>query len=240
MREEPGARRAGLSREQIGATAVAIADAQGFDDVSMRNVARELGAGTMTLYHYVRNKDELLTLMGDAIMGELLVPDEELSGDWRGGLSNIARATRQAFKQHPWIFEAMGQPVGSGPNGLRHFDQSMAAVSELRATPRERIELIGLVDDYVFGFTLREVLQEMYEAEGDPDMTESGLAFFESEIASGDYPHVSKMFRGDIRAGVERLMESFSGERAQNRRFERGLKAMLDGFEANLKKPRKR
>jgi AcrR family transcriptional regulator len=240
MREEPGARRAGLSREQIGATAVAIADAQGFDDVSMRNVARELGAGTMTLYHYVRNKDELLTLMGDAIMGELVVPDEELSGEWRDDLSNIARATRQAFKRHPWIFEAMGQPVGSGPNGFRHFEQSMAAVSELRATPRERIELIGLVDDYVFGFTLREVLQEMYEAEGDPDMTESGLAFFESEIASGEYPHVSKMFRGDLRAGIERLMESFSGERAQNRRFERGLKAMLDGFQANLKKPRKR
>ncbi|HEY7122189.1 MAG TPA: TetR/AcrR family transcriptional regulator [Solirubrobacterales bacterium] len=240
MREEPGARRAGLSREQIGATAVSIADAQGFDDVSMRNVARELDAGTMTLYHYVRNKDELLTLMGDAIMGELVVPDEEFSGEWRNDLSNIARATRHAFKRHPWIFEAMGQPVGSGPNGLRHFDQSMAAVSELRATPRERIELIGLVDDYVFGFTLREVLQEMYEAEGDPDMTESGLAFFESEIASGEYPHVGKMFRGDVRAGVERLMESFTGERAQNRRFERGLKAMLDGFEANLKKPKKR
>ncbi len=44
------------------------------------------------------------------------------------------------------------------------------------------------------------------------------------------------MFRGDIRAGVERLMETFSGERANNRRFERGLKALLDGFEANLKK----
>jgi AcrR family transcriptional regulator len=239
MREEPGARRAGLSREQIGATAVEIADAEGFDEVSMRNLARQLGAGTMTLYHYVRNKDEVLTLMGDAIMGELVVPDEELSGKWRDDLSKIARATRQAFKRHPWIFEAMGQPVGSGPNGLRHFEQSMAAVSELRATPRERIELIGLVDDYVFGFTLREVLQEMYEAEGDPDMTESGLAFFESELRSGEYPHVSKMFRGDIRAGIERLMESFSGERAQNRRFERGLKAMLDGFEANLKKKRR-
>jgi AcrR family transcriptional regulator len=239
MREEPGARRAGLSREQIGATAVEIADAEGFDEVSMRNLARQVGAGTMTLYHYVRNKDELLTLMGDAIMGELVVPDEELSGKWRDDLSKIARATRQAFKRHPWIFEAMGQPVGSGPNGLRHFEQSMAAVSELRATPRERIELIGLVDDYVFGFTLREVLQEMYEAEGDPDMTESGLAFFESELRSGEYPHVSKMFRGDIRAGIERLMESFSGERAQSRRFERGLKAMLDGFEANLKKKRR-
>jgi AcrR family transcriptional regulator len=219
---------------------VEIADAEGFEAVAMRRVARELDAGTMTLYHYVRNKDELLTLMGDVIMGELLVPDEELSGDWRDNLSRVARATRQAFKRHRWIFEAMGQPVGSGPNGLRHFEQSMAAVSGLRVPQRDRVELIGLVDDYVFGFTLREVLQEMYEAEGDPDMTESGLAFFESELKSGEYPNVSKLFRGDLRAGIERLMESFSGERANNRRFERGLKALLDGFEANLKKPARR
>jgi AcrR family transcriptional regulator len=240
MREEPGARRAGLSREQIGARAVDIADAEGFDAVSMRNVARELDAGTMTLYHYVRNKDELLTLMGDTIMGELLVSDNELSGEWRENLSTVARASRQAFKRHPWIFEAMGQPVGSGPNGLRHFEQSMAAVSELRVPPRDRLELITAVDDYVFGFTLREVLQEMYEAEGDPDMTESGLAFFESELESGEYPNVSRLFRGDIRAGIERLMEAFSGERANDRRFERGLKALLDGFEANLRKLKKR
>jgi AcrR family transcriptional regulator len=240
LREEPGARRAGLSREQIGARAVEIADAEGFDAVSMRHVARELGAGTMTLYHYVRNKDELLTLMGDTIMGELVVTDEELSGEWRANLANVARATRRAFKRHPWIFEAMGQPVGSGPNGLRHFEQSMAAVRELRVSPRERLELIGLVDDYVFGFTLREALQEMYEAEGDPDMTESGLAFFEAELESGDYPNVSRMFRGDVRAGVERLMEAFSGERSNNRRFERGLTALLDGFEANLKQRRKK
>jgi AcrR family transcriptional regulator len=240
MREEPGARRAGLSREQIGQTAVEIADAEGFEAVSMRRVARELGAGTMTLYHYVRNKDELLTLMGDVVMGGLIVPEDELAGDWRQALSTLARATRKSFKEHSWIFEAMGQPVGSGPNGLRHFEQSMEAVSEVQARPLERIELVTLVDDYVFGFTLRELLQEMYEAEGDPDMTESGLAFFESELGSGEYPNLSKMFRGDLRAGIERLMQSFSGERANNRRFERGLEALLDGFEANLKKPKKR
>ena len=45
----------------------------------MRRVAAELGAGTMTLYHYVANKDELFALMDDAMMGELLVPEEELA-----------------------------------------------------------------------------------------------------------------------------------------------------------------
>ena len=51
-----------------------MADAEGFDAVSMRRVASELGAGTMTLYHYVRTKDELVALMDNAIMGEVLDP----------------------------------------------------------------------------------------------------------------------------------------------------------------------
>ena len=63
-----------------------IADAEGFDALSMRRLAAELDAGTMTLYHYVRTKDELLTLVVDAVMGEVVVPaDERLPDDWRDG-----------------------------------------------------------------------------------------------------------------------------------------------------------
>ena len=63
---------------------------------------------------------------------------------------------------------------------------------------------------------------------------------FEAELATGRYPQVSKLLRGDLRTAIARLMETFSGEKATDRRFERGLKALLDGFEANLPKPRKR
>jgi crotonobetainyl-CoA:carnitine CoA-transferase CaiB-like acyl-CoA transferase len=51
---------------------VAIADADGLDAVSMRRVASELGAGTMTLYHYVRTKAELFALALDK--GFLIAP----------------------------------------------------------------------------------------------------------------------------------------------------------------------
>ena len=90
------------------------------------------------------------------------------------------------------------------------------------------------MDDYVFGFSLREVLQESYDAQGDPNMAESGLAFFESQLATGEYPNVSKVFRGDLREAMERVMENFTGDRANDRRFERGLKILFDGFEKKL------
>src|SRR5882757_1698577 len=83
FRQEPASRRPAHTRADIARAALEIADSQGFDAVSMRRVADRLGAGTMTLYHYVRNKDELFALMSDAVMAEVVVPDGELADDWR-------------------------------------------------------------------------------------------------------------------------------------------------------------
>src|SRR5262249_24800905 len=67
-RPEPRARRPAHTRDGITRAAIRIADAEGFDALSMRRVAAELQAGTMTIYHYVRTKDELLALVDNAIM----------------------------------------------------------------------------------------------------------------------------------------------------------------------------
>ena len=74
LRAEPVRRKPRFTREAIAAAAFAIADAKGFEAVSMRGIAAKLGAGTMTLYHYVRTKDDLVALMDDALMGEILIP----------------------------------------------------------------------------------------------------------------------------------------------------------------------
>src|SRR5919106_1174181 len=99
IRPAPGARRPSYSREQIAETAIAIADAEGYEAVSMRRIAAELGAGTMTLYHYVQNKDELVALIADTIMSEIVVPDDELPDGWREGMAEIARRTLAIFKR---------------------------------------------------------------------------------------------------------------------------------------------
>src|SRR5262249_61127857 len=80
-RPEPGPRRPRFSREEIASAALQIADEEGFAAVSMRRVAAQLGAGTMTLYHYVQSKDDLVALMDDALMAEVLVPEVELPLD---------------------------------------------------------------------------------------------------------------------------------------------------------------
>ena len=80
-RAEPPAAGPASRRDDIAEAAVRIADTEGFDALSMRRLAAELDAGTMTLYHYVRTKDELLTLVTDAVMGEVVVPRRRAAAD---------------------------------------------------------------------------------------------------------------------------------------------------------------
>lgn len=225
-RPAPGSRRPAYTREEIAQTAIAIADAEGFEAVSMRRIAGELGAGTMTLYHYVRNKDELITLMSDAVMAEVVVPEDQLADDWRTALTQIATRTRDAFSAHHWIFERMGDGR-PGPSAMRHFEQSLRAVAPLGLGRNETFELISLIDDYVFGYSLREV-QELEEHErGWP----AGVFdFFKREMATGRYPLINDFFGEDIDSSFDEVFEFLS----QPGRFERGLNRLLDGIEAEL------
>src|SRR5882757_9272482 len=114
----PGSRKPVYSREMIVQKALEIADAEGYEALSMRRIASELGAGTMTIYHYVATKDELVTLIGDAVMGEIVIPDDELPDGWRDGMAELARRTLAIFMTHPWIVEHLdeGDPSAAGPN----------------------------------------------------------------------------------------------------------------------------
>ena len=227
LREEPSTRRPSHTRAEIAHAALAIADEEGYEAVSMRRVAERLGAGTMTLYHYVRNKDELITLMADEVMGEVLVPDGELGGGWRPAMGQIARRTRAAFHRHRWALDRLGDGR-PGPNGIRHFEQTLEAVSALDLSDKRKFELISLVDDYVFGFCLREA-QEMEEHRRGfpPDV----LEFFQRELDSGEFPNIREFLGDDIEAGVERIADLLFDEA----RFERGLELLLDGIEAGLR-----
>ena len=240
-RPEPSGRRAPRSREDIAEAAIAVADSEGIDAVSMRRVAAELGLGTMSLYHYVRSKDELLDLMADGIMGGQLVDDAELRKGWRAGLSAIANATRRNFERHPWMAEAMRPRPASvpGPNAMRHIDQSLAAVADTGLDVQGRMDLIAAVDDYVIGFVVRAQRFAEEEAQApEPDRLAELFDHMRSRIETGDYPHLQRALEANRAAGLGD--EDLARMATDVRRFERGLERLLDGVEVELKRRRGR
>lgn len=231
-RPEPGARRARLTREEIAQAALQIADADGIDALSMRRVATELGVGTMSLYYYVQTKAELLDLMHDTMMGEVVVPDSELPGDWRAALETIARRALAGIRRHPWSLG--GLPTMPGPNAIRHFEQSLAAVSELDVELQTRFDIILMVDDYVFGFALREAEDQREEAFWDESrLDETIAAYFEAQLATGEYPQIEALRAGQDAPAVMRRLRGYQRD---PERFERGLKRLLDGIVLELGK----
>lgn len=235
-RPDRGRRRPRHTRDEIAAAAIRIADTEGFEELSMRRLASELGAGTMTLYHYVRTKDELLALVHDAIMGELLVPGD-LPGDWRSALTLIAHRARDAIRRHPWVLDVHDDPA-PGPNGVRHWDQSMQAVSSLDLSLGERFELVTAVDEYVFGFCLMERANAVGEGAPGPEL--GGLReYVDGLIASGDYPTLAAMWDDP---GLDETWAQLQRQIADPDRIDRNLQRLLDGFEADLgrRRPRRR
>lgn len=234
MRPEPGDRKPRLTRAVIAQAALTIADAEGFEAVSMRRVAEKLGAGTMTLYHYVQTKAELVALMDDALMGEILLPDRVLPRGWRPALTAIARRTRDVFRRHPWALLSM-QGASPGPNAARHFEQCLAALSRTSFDRRTKLELLALIDDFVFGHTLRAgEARTAVMKDPDADIMAGVREWALRERETGAFPHTTALFG---RAAPERALAEVAGLDDEDGRFERGLATLLDGVARKRPRP---
>jgi AcrR family transcriptional regulator len=229
-RTVPGSRKPRFTRADIAEAAIRIADAEGFEAVSMRRLAAELDAGTMTLYHYVRTKDELLTLIVDAFLGEVVIPPgQRLPRGWRAAITLIAERTRDALQRHPWILDITDDP-NIGPNAMRHFDQAWQALSSLSASFDDKLDLITAVDEYVFGFCLHA--RNNYQDGGD----DAEMADYIGELLTeGDYPALSEMVD---EMGLPALWRKVHRNARAPGRFDRNLARLLTGFEASLGKQR--
>jgi len=223
MREPPSGRQP-VDRDAVVRTAIAVADAEGLDAVSMRRVAKELRVGTMTLYSYVHNKGELLDLMGDEVMGEQLFEDD-VPADWREALTDIARRLRGTWLRHPWMGSTLGRRPAIGPNSVKHFDESAAAVAGLDVDTKTAFSIIAAVDEYAMGFSYRELAEREFRRNAGMSMDEwrkVAEPYLRDLIATGAYPNVERFMLRD-----QPLIDDPD-------RFEVGLRWLLDGIEASL------
>ena len=113
-----------LTQEAIVEAALRILASDGYDALSMRRVAADLGTGAASLYAHVANKDELLKLAIDRVFAhmEFPEPDPDL---WVEQLREAMRETRRLLQTHPGLARAMLGQVPMGPNGLRLIEGFM-------------------------------------------------------------------------------------------------------------------
>ncbi len=157
--------RAPLSQDAIVDAAMRVLDAEGYDGLSMRRVASELGTGAASLYAHVANKDELLDLMIDRVAGELEYPEPDPER-WQEQLRDSVRSQRRIFRSHPGIARALLGRIPMGPNALRSIEGYLAVVNA------------GDLPDHVLGWSA-DVISLYVTAQ-----------VFEEEIQRTDHPDV--------------------------------------------------
>lgn len=152
--QRPVASEAGLNKQRMLAEAIRIADREGVEALSMRRLAGALGAGAMSLYHYVASKDELLDAMIDIVFAEIDLPAEE--ADWQAAMRRRAESARQVLARHPWAISLMESRTSPGPANLRHREAVTACLRRAGFSVVMATHANWLLDSYVYGFALQE------------------------------------------------------------------------------------
>ena len=160
--------RSGLSVKAIVTAAIDIADSEGLDALSMRNVAKRLGVGAMSLYTHVPGKTELIDLMLDTAYGELYESVEEPSqqpGDWRAALRFIARRNWDLYRKHPWMLQiTIGRPV-LGPHASLKYEAELRPLDKLGLSDVEMDATLTLILSHVEGCARTQATLEQTQHE---------------------------------------------------------------------------
>ncbi|HEY1918021.1 MAG TPA: TetR/AcrR family transcriptional regulator [Streptosporangiaceae bacterium] len=220
-----------LSRQEIVAAAVKVADAEGAEAINMRRIARELNAGAMSLYWHVSSKEELLDLMLDAVEGEQEFPAP--TGDWRADVEAVAVGMRAGLIRHEWVMGFIGGRPPLGPNTVRNLEDFLAIIDQFGVDAQTAMNVLGTVGTYVMGAVLREFRERNVERR---DLqwqsgigAEDGEKFVLEQLAklkeSGRFPNFIKMFE----AGIDP-----DAAETRDERFMFGLQCVLDGVAARL------
>ena len=209
--------RARLNRERVLDAAVALAARDGIESLTMRKLADELGAGAMSLYHHVPNKEQLLDGMVDSVFSEIELPPTDV--DWKTAMRRRALSTRDALARHPWAIGLMEGRTSHGPSNLSLHNAVLGCLRAAGFSLEATVHAYSVLDAYIYGFALQQ--RDMSSENADDFATEAQRQMREYQPVLADYPHLVEVVGGYVaKSGYDYATE-----------FLFGLDLILDGLD---------
>jgi AcrR family transcriptional regulator len=140
-----------LDSSLIAKAALALIDAEGLDELSMRTLAKRLGVEAMSLYHHVPSKDTLLDLVMELLAGEIVMPEQ---GSWEERIRESIRAHRRVALAHPRAYILMLTRPYQTPALLAYCERIVAMVAALGMDPERTAKAFRFVGHFVDGAML--------------------------------------------------------------------------------------
>ncbi|HEX6684319.1 MAG TPA: TetR/AcrR family transcriptional regulator C-terminal domain-containing protein [Candidatus Limnocylindrales bacterium] len=213
----PRGARPSLDRATIVRGAVELLDAHGLAGLSMRQLGSHLNCGATTLYWHVANKEELLDLTFDEVMGELSGPEPGLG--WREQIIGLLSALRAMMLRHPWYVRVYGSRPGFGPHALR-FNAGLISVLRAAGFSGERLDNAqAALGQYVLGAVTNELSWQAWRSMP-REQIDTMLAYIREAIQQ--YP--------DYEAYLQEYLLVTDPEKMMLSRFTTALESLLDGL----------
>jgi AcrR family transcriptional regulator len=206
-----------LSRARIVAEAIALADRDGLDAVSMRKLATGLGVDPMSLYNHVRDKDDLLDGMADAVVAAI-EPVAPTEGGWRAELAALILSARREMLRHPWSAVVLGSRVQPGPATIAHVDRVLGIMRAGGVSLELAHHALHALGSRILGFDAT-LFDDTAPADADP-----ALVAAQARAWAPTLPHVAELALAANHDGVLGVCDD-DGE------FRFALDLILDGLE---------
>jgi TetR/AcrR family tetracycline transcriptional repressor len=212
-----GGGRVGLARDQLVDAALALMQEAGLEALSTRRLAERLGVKSPALYWHVRNKDELLGLVADAICAQMVLPATPLS--FRVQLEKIAWEYRRALVAHRDAPRLFAEQAPTGPHRMKLYDAAIGAFLGAGFAAQEAVAMATFYRNYLLGMIAEEARQSRPTQ---PGALRPTLALGHLGAESRNYPNLR---------GAAKLLANIEPEEL----FRIGLKILLDGTECRAR-----
>lgn len=202
-----------LTADRVLREALKLADEQGLEALSMRNLAQVLKVEAMSLYNHVEGKEQILDGLVELVAGEIELP--ATGGDWRAAMRRRALSAHQVLMRHPWATLLFVSRLNVGPTMIRFSDASIGCLVAAGFPWALADHAWMTLDAYVYGFTLQKRNFPL-----DPTQYAAAAEQFLPLLPPGQLMHLRGLSE-----------EVISGRHDGVHHLELGLDLLLDGFE---------
>lgn len=173
-----------LSPERIARGALKLIDRHGLDAFSMHKLSATLGCETMSLYHHLKSRGEVMDAVAGLLMARIEAPSE---GSWQTRLRGFAHSYRAVALAHPRAFSLLATRPVNRPEGFRMLETASSTLRSAGFGPKRAAEFVLLVGCWCNGALLAEIAG----SEARPDPT-APTAPQQADLAER-YPHLVEM-----------------------------------------------
>lgn len=148
------AARTPLSRERVLAAAVALADREGAQALTVRRLAEDLSVHPTSLYNHLPNKGAILDGVVELLFQEVEVPPRD--GSWQDWVRALAGSLRALARAHPGAFMVLTRRPAQTRAAYDLSEIGLEAFVRAGFSPAQALQAVGGVSLALLGLALNE------------------------------------------------------------------------------------